>query len=105
MVDSKIYKKYNYYYYFLKIIIFKIFKNLYIGRSTFTFHYRVKDIKRAQEQKISGARNSLTSYNFPTQAKMNKGKKPTMYLFLSDLKDSLKILSQYRLKLDWFFIS
>ena len=74
-----------------------MFKILYIGRSTFTSYYRIQDIKRAQEHKISGTRNSPTFYNFPTPAKMNKGKKPTRYLFLSDLKDSLKILSQYLL--------
>ena len=76
MVNSKIYKKYIFYFLF-----FKFLKILYIGRSTFTFHYRVQDIKRAQEHKISGARNPPTFYNFPTPAKMNKGKNPACIYF------------------------
>ena len=72
-------------------LFYLIFKILYIVRSTFTFHYRVQDLKRAQEHKISGAQNPPTFYNFPTPAKMNKGKKPIRYLFLPDLKDSVKI--------------
>ena len=74
MVQSKIYNK-----------------KLYIGRLTFTSHYRVKHFKRAQGHKISGARNSPSFYYFPSTAKMNKGKKPVRYLFLSNLKDSIKI--------------
>ena len=79
----------NFFEFFL--LFYFIFKNLYIVRSTFTFHYRVQDLKRAQEHKFSGAQNPRTFNNLPTTAKMNKGKKPIRYLFLPNLKDSVKI--------------
>ena len=84
-----------FFYFFLFFLFFLffyfIFKILYIVRSTFTFHYRVQDLKRAQEHKFSGAQNPPAFTNLPTPAKMNKGKKPIRYLFLPNLKDSVKI--------------
>ena len=91
-------------------INFLIFKNLYIGRSTFTSHYRVEDFQRAQEHKFFGARIFPSFYYWATTSSISNENEQwqetrEVFIFVRFVrfhKDSLKMPFQYRRQFDRF---